>query len=47
VIYNASRGNKALAVMGFGTSTVTNGPFTIELPAPGPTSIIAITRVSA
>ena len=44
VIYNASRSNKALAVLGFGTTTATNGPFTIELPAPGPGSIIAITR---
>ena len=45
VIYNASRSNKALAVLGFGMTTASNGPFTIELPAPGPSSIIAITRV--
>jgi hypothetical protein len=47
VIYNASRSNKALAVLGFGTTTASNGPITIELPAPGATSIIAIARVPA
>ncbi len=47
VIYNASRSNKALAVLSFGLTTATNGPFTIELPAPGATSIITVTRMSA
>jgi hypothetical protein len=44
VIYNASRENKALAVVDFGDMVVAaNGPFTVEFPAPGPTAVITIT----
>lgn len=35
LVYNASRGNRAVAVLDFGGDiSSTNGPFTIELPAP-------------
>lgn len=35
LIYNASRSNKAVAVLDFGADiTSTNGPFTVQLPAP-------------
>lgn len=35
LIYNASKGNKAIAVLDFGSDkTVTNGTFTVQLPAP-------------
>lgn len=34
LIYNASKGNKAIAVLDFGSDkTVTNGIFTVQLPA--------------
>lgn len=43
VIYNATRGNAALAVVDFGDTVVAqNGPFTIEFPAAGATSVITI-----
>jgi len=41
LIYNASRSNKALVVLDFGSDiTSTNGPFTIQLPAAGLTAVI-------
>lgn len=43
VIYNSSRSNKALAVISFGSTTVTNGTFTVQLPAAGATAVITIT----
>jgi len=43
LIYNASRSNKALAVIDFGGSfTATGGTFTVQLPAPGASAIITI-----
>lgn len=38
LIYNATRGNKAVAVLNFGHDVAaTDGPFVVELPAPTPT----------
>lgn len=35
LVYNATRGNKALAVLDFGrVVSSTNGPFSVELPTP-------------
>jgi hypothetical protein len=42
VIYNSSRSNKVLAVISFGTTTATNGTFTVTLPAPGATATVTI-----
>ena len=33
LIYNASKGNKAIAVLDFGADKTANGTFTITLPA--------------
>lgn len=45
LIYNATRGNKALAVIDFGgVIRSTNGPFTITLPAP--TAASALIRIT-
>jgi hypothetical protein len=45
LIYNATRANKAVAVLDFlGTITATNGPFTITLPAP--TAAAGLVRVA-
>jgi hypothetical protein len=44
LIFNASRGNAAIAVLNFGGDVSSaNGPFTVILPAPGPgTALIRI-----
>lgn len=43
IIYNASQGNKAIAVIDFGgTVSATAGDLTIEFPAPGGTAVIRI-----
>jgi hypothetical protein len=42
VIYNSSRSNKALCVLSFGSTTATNGTFTVQLPAPGATATITV-----
>jgi len=42
VIYNSTRSNKILAVLAFGTTTATNGTFTVQLPAPGATAVITL-----
>lgn len=43
IIYNASQGNKAIAVIDFGgTVSATAGDLTIEFPAPGATAVIRI-----
>lgn len=42
VIYNSSRSNKVLAVISFGSTTATNGTFTVTLPAPGATATVTI-----
>jgi len=43
LIYNATRGNKAVAVLDFGqVITSTNGTFDVTLPAPGATAVIRI-----
>jgi hypothetical protein len=44
LVYNASKGNKAIAVIDFGADKVANGTFTITLPAN--TAISAILRSS-
>lgn len=43
VIYNSSRSNKALAVISFGSTTSTNGTFTVQFPAAGASAVITIT----
>ncbi len=44
LVYNASRGNKACAVLDFGDTMKPAGvPFLVELPPPGPTAVIHIT----
>ena len=40
LIYNASKGNKAVAVLDFGSDKTTNGSFTITMPANTPTSAL-------
>lgn len=43
LIYNASKGNKAVAVFDFGADvTSTNGTFTVDLPAAGASSLVRI-----
>jgi hypothetical protein len=42
LIYNASRSNKALAVLTFSSTSSTNGTWTLVLPAAGATSTITI-----
>ena len=43
MIYNASKSNKAIAILDFGgTQAVTNGTLTIEFPAAGANAIIRI-----
>ena len=43
LIYNATRSNKALCVLAFGsTISSTNGPFTVDLPAAGAASLLGI-----
>lgn len=43
LIYNASKGNKAVAVFDFGQDvTSTNGTFTVDLPAAGASSLVRI-----
>lgn len=43
VIYNASKSNKALAVLDFGADiSSTNGPFTIYFPSPGASAVVRI-----
>jgi len=42
LIYNASRSNKAVAVLTFGSTSSTAGTFTIALPAAGATAVITI-----
>lgn len=45
LIYNATRGNKAVATLKFTPTTVsTNAPFIVEFPAPGPDAVIHITN---
>lgn len=45
LVYNASRGNKACAVLDFGTVVKPVGvPFTVELPPAGPLAVIHILR---
>lgn len=40
LIYNASKGNKAVAVLDFGSDKTTNGSFTITMPANTSTSAL-------
>jgi len=40
LIYNASKGNKAVAVLDFGSDKTTNGSFTITMPVNTPTSAL-------
>jgi hypothetical protein len=41
ILYNASKGNRAIAVIDFGgTKTSTNGDFTIQFPAASATTAI-------
>lgn len=41
LIYNASKSNKAIAVLAFGgDKTSTNGDFTVQMPAPGGSTAI-------
>lgn len=43
LIYNASKGNKAVAAFDFGADvTSTNGTFTVDLPAAGASSLVRI-----
>lgn len=43
LIYNSSQSNKAVAVFNFGQDvTSTNGTFTVDFPAAGPSSLIRI-----
>lgn len=42
VIYNASKGNKILAIFGFGLTGGVNCTFSLTLPPPGPAAVIAI-----
>jgi hypothetical protein len=44
LIYNASRGDRALEVLRFENAPVrsTNGPFRVPLPAPGATAVLRI-----
>jgi hypothetical protein len=42
IIYNSSRSNKVLAVLSFGTTTATNGTFSVALPAPGAAASVTI-----
>ena len=42
LIYNASRGNAAIAVLAFDPSTATNGPFTFKFPPPPAFAAITI-----
>lgn len=45
LVYNASRGNRAVAVLDFGTDiTSTAGPFTVSFPTPG--AATSLVRVS-
>lgn len=45
LIYNATNGNRAVAVLSFGgNKTVSNGVFTVQFPAAGPTT--AIVRIA-
>jgi len=40
LIYNASKGNKSVAVLDFGSDKTSNGTFTITMPANTPTSAL-------
>jgi hypothetical protein len=40
LIYNASKGNKAVAVLDFGSDKTANGTFTITMPANTPTAAL-------
>jgi len=42
VIYNASKSNRALGVVAFGTTLATNGTFTLQFPAPGSSAVLVI-----
>jgi hypothetical protein len=42
LIYNASRSNKAVGVLTFGSTSTTAGTFTVVLPAPGTTATVTI-----
>lgn len=44
LIYNATRANRAVAIITFtgGTITSTNGTFTVELPTPGATAAVRL-----
>lgn len=44
LIYNSSKGNKAVGVVSFGTTTSTNGAFTVQFPAP--TAATGLIRIS-
>lgn len=45
LIYNASKSNKAVAVLDFGGNIIsTNGPFTVQLPAPA--AATALVRIA-
>ena len=45
IIYNSSEGNKAVAIINFGsTQSSDNGTFTVTMPAPGTST--AIIRIS-
>lgn len=43
VVYNSSRSNKAVCVLSFGSTTATNGTFTVNFPAAGASSTVTIT----
>lgn len=40
LIYNASKGNKSIAVLDFGSNKTCNNTFTIQMPVSGPTTAL-------
>lgn len=42
LVYNASRGNAAIAVYSFANTTSTNGTFTLDFPAAGASAMIRV-----
>lgn len=42
LIYNASKSNKAIAVLSFTSATSTNGTWTLDLPAAGASAVLRV-----